>query len=213
MKYFTILSFFVVQMVHSQDLSLVTLTKEDSGKGVQYHYQWESQDGHVAVIDLFLLKEQRFKYAIASNVYNVFSTGQWISDGKMLTLNSEYQKGTLPVQISYRKRDTADFDVRELAFVKDLNGKSLSYAFIHVNNDSITCMYGDLMCIGTYNQIESIKVVLENNGPSSKWITVAQHEGLIQITVLTKLDLARYLVLNDEKYMINGNKLSPADVK
>lgn len=202
-----------MQTVYSQDLGQIQLTKEDSARGVQYHYQWESQGGHVAVIDLVLYKDQTFEYYIESTIYNVFSTGQWTSEGEAVTLNSEFKAGTLPVQISYRKRDTADFDVKEIAFVKDLNGKPLPYAFVKINSDSVTCMDGDLMCNGTYTQIDSIKVVLENNGPSSKWIKVVPHEGLIQITVLTKLDLARYLIFTDKKYLIKGNKLSLVDVK
>jgi hypothetical protein len=189
------------------------LTKEESNRGVQYHYQWQSPDGHVEVVDLFLLNDQIFEYSIASNVYKAYSMGQWKKNGKTLILNSDYQKETLPIKISYRQRDTSDFTVKEVAFVKDLNGIPLSYAFVYINNDSTSCMDGDLLCIGEYKQINRIKLVLENNGPSSKWINILPHNGLIQITVLTKLNLQRYIILKDRKYKLSNNILSLWDNK
>ncbi len=213
MKYLSIFFFFVVQLCHSQDLTLTKLTKEDSNRDVQYHYQWESTDGHVAVVDLLLFRDQTFEYSIASNVYNAYSIGHWKSDGKAVILNSDFQKETLPIKVSYRQRDTSDFTVKEVTFVKDLNEKPLSYAFVYINNDSTSCMDGDLLCIGEYKQIDRVKVVLENNGPSSTWINILPHEGLIQITVLTKLDLQRYIILKDRKYKLNNNKLRPWDDK
>ncbi|MFN8290744.1 MAG: hypothetical protein U0U70_10830 [Chitinophagaceae bacterium] len=207
MKYLTIPFFFVVQLCYSQDLILTKLTQEDSNRNVQYHYQWESTDGHVAIVDLFLFRDQTFEYSIASNVYNAYSIGHWKSDGKTIILNSDFQKETLPIKVSYRQRDTSDFTVKEVAFVKDLNEKPLSYAFVYINNDSTSCMDGDLLCIGEYKKIDRVKVVLENNGPSSKWINISPHDGLIQITVLTKLNLKRYIILKNRKYKLTKNKL------
>jgi hypothetical protein len=209
MKYLSIFFLFVVQICHSQDLALIKLTPKEINKNVRQHYQWESTDGHVAVIDLFLFKDQTFEYSIASNVYNAYSIGHWKSDGNMVILNSDFQKETLPIKVSYRQRDTFDFTVKEIAFVKDLSGKPLSYAFVYINNDSTSCMDGDLLCIGEYKQIDRVKVVLENNGPSSKWVNIIPHEGLVQITVLTKLNLQNYIILNDVKYKIVNNRLRP----
>lgn len=213
MKYLTIFFFFVVQICHSQDLALMKLTKEEVNKNVQHHYRWESSDGHVAAIDLFLFKDQTFEYSIVSNIYNAYSIGNWNSDGSMVILNSDFQKETLPIKVSYRQRDTSDFTVKEIAFVRDLNEKPLSYAFVYINNDSTSCIDGDLLCIGDYKQIDRVKVVLENNGPSSKWIRISPHDGLIQITVLTKRNLKNYMILKNKKYKFDNNKLKPCDDK
>lgn len=207
MRCLSIIFLFVVQLCHSQDLTLTKLTKEDSSRGVQYHYQWESTDGHVAVVDLFLLWDKTFEYSIASNVHNAYSIGHWKADGEMVILNSDFQKGTLPIKVSYRQRDSSDSNVKKLAFVKDLNEKPLPYAFVYINNDSTSCMDGDLFCIGQYQQIDRVKVVFENNGPSSKWFNISPYDGLIQITVLTKLNLQRYIILENRKYKLVGNKL------
>ena len=213
MKYLSILFFFAVQLCHSQDLSLQQLTKTEIAKKIQYHYQFESTDGHVAKIDLFLYKNQTFEYFIASNVYNAYTTGRWKSDNNIVTLNSQFQKGTLPVKVSYRQRDSSDFSVKQLSLVKNLNKKTLPYAFVYINNDSTRCMDGDLLCTGEYKQIERVKVVLENNGPSSKWINIPSHKGLIQLTVLTKRDLENYIILTNKKYTIDSKKLKPLDNK
>ena len=213
MKYLSILFFFVMLESHSQDLTMTKLTKEEVNKDIQYHYQWESTDGHVAVIDLFLFKNQTFEYSIASNVYKTYSIGRWKSDGKMVTLNSDFQKGTLPIKVSYRKRDTSDFTVKEIAFVRDLDEMPLPYAFVYINNDSTSCMDGDLLCNGEYKQIERVKVVLENDGPSSEWINITPHSGLVQITVLTKRSLENYTIFNNREYKLDNSKLKPLDDK
>lgn len=213
MKYLTVLFFFTGHICYSQGLSLTKLTKEDSSRNVQYHYQWESADGHVAVVDLFLFRDQTFEYAIASNVHYAYSTGYWKSKGKTVILNSDFQKETLPIKVSYRQQDTSDFNVKEIAFVKDLNENPLPYAFVYINNDSTSCIDGDLLCIGGYKQIDRVKVVLENGGPSSKWVNILPHDGLIQITVLTKLNLQSYIILTDQIYIIKKKKLMPYNEK
>lgn len=207
MKCLPIFFFFIVQISHSQDLTLIKLTKEEINRKVKYHYQWESIVGHVAVIDLFLFRDQTFEYSEVSNVYYAYSFGKWESDGNIVVLNSDFQKGTLPIKVTYRQRDTFDFTVKKIAFVRDLNEKPISNAFVHINNDSTSCMDGDLLCNREYKQIDSIKVVLENNGPSSNWVSIIPHTGLVQITILTTHDLRNYFILKDRKYNLDGGRL------
>ena len=68
-------------------------------------------------------------------------------------------------------------------------------------------MDGDLLCIGKYESIDSIKVRFENHGISSKWIPVKPFDGVIQIVIQTYRDLRNYRVLDNEKYQIYKNKL------
>ena len=207
MKYLPLIFVFITQLGHSQDLALVKSTAQDPAKNIQYHYQWESTDGHVETVDLFLLKNHTFEYSIASNVYNVYSTGAWYISKGVLTLNSDFQKGTLPIKISYRQRDSTDNATKRVAFVKDLNNKPISCAFVYINNDSTKCIFGDLFCNGNYAQIDSVKVALENDGPTSQWMAITPHEGIIQINIATKLNLENYVIIKDKRYRIQENKL------
>ena len=188
-------------------MTLVKLTNEEKNNNIQYHYRWESTSGHVGIIDLLLFSNHTFEYSVASNVYHASSTGYWQLSNGILTINSDFQKGSLPIEISYRQRDSSDFNVKKIAFVKDLNNNPINYAFVYINNDSTNCMDGDLLCVGDYNQIDSIKVVLENGGPSSKWMSVFPSDGLIQIKIATKHDLKNYIIFNNRKYQVYKNKL------
>jgi len=207
MKYLAIAFCFVTQMCSAQELALIKLSKEEVNKNIQYHFSQESTEGHLAAIDLFLFKDQTFEYSIASNVYQAYSIGRWKLDNNKITLNSDFQDGTLPINVSYRQRDSSDLDVKQIAFVRDLNQKILSYAFVHINNDSTSCMDGDLLCTGKYKQIDRVKIALENNGPSSKWINVMPQDGLLQITVLTNRNLKNYIILKNKKYAFENTKL------
>lgn len=207
MKYLLLNFLFIAQLCHSQDLTLIKSTAQDMAKNVQYHYHWESTDGHVEIIDLFLFKNHSFKYSIVSNVYNVYSTGSWHIWKNIVTLKSDFQKGTLPIIISYRQRESTDDNVKRVAVVKDLDNKPVSSAFVCINNDSTKCISGDLFCNGDYAQIDSVKVALENDGPTSQWMAIAPHEGIIQINIATKQDLENYVILKGKKYRLYEDKL------
>lgn len=208
MKYFFISFLFITQMCHSQDFILTKLTNEEVNKNIQYHYQWESKDDHVAIVDLFLLKNHRFEYSIASNVNNASSTGVWNSSGRTVTLNSDLQEGTLPIKVSYRQRDSSDLTIKKIDFIRDLRNTPLSFVFVYINNKSIKCYDGDLLCnIDDYKQIDSIKVGLDYNGLSSKWVSIKPNDGLIQITIQTKLNVEKYIILRKKKYQLYKDKL------
>jgi hypothetical protein len=67
----------ITSICRGQDLTIVSLTQTEIDKGVQQHYQFESKEGHVGYIDLFLFKDGSFEYTIASNIYNAYSIGKW----------------------------------------------------------------------------------------------------------------------------------------
>jgi hypothetical protein len=209
MKCLSIFFLFIAPVCRCQELSLIKLTKEEENKSAKYHYQWESTDGHVAIIDLFLFGDQTYKYSISSNVYNAFSSGHWKIFKDTMTLTSNLQKDNLPIKVLYRQRDSNDFNVRKIAFLKDLNGTLVNYAFIYINNDSTSCDYGDLLCIGNYNSIDSIRVRLENHGIYSPWVRIKPFNDLIQVIIQTTQNLRNYIVFDEEKYLIQKNKLRP----
>ena len=199
--------FFIGTLGYGQDLKLIPLTTQEVKEKVQYHYQYEYQDGHVGTIDLLLLKNGTFKYFLASNVYYTFSTGRWKRSKDIITLNSDIQKNELPIKIIYRSKDSSDFDIKKISFIKDLKGNVISYAFVYINNDSTSCMDGDILCIGSYKSIDSIRVGFENYGISSKWIQVNPFDGIIQIIIQTHRNLRNYIVFNNVKYRIYKSNL------
>lgn len=167
-----LLSFLLFSLVGAaQDLIHMHITKTEESRSVQAHYQYESKDDHFAFIDLWLLKDNRYEYKITSNVYNAFSEGTWKKSKSILTLTSSIKSDNLPIKVSFRPKDSSDFDVKRIAFVKDLNGKVIANVFVYVNNDSTSCMDGDLLCREEYDSINRIRVQYENWGLSSPWVT------------------------------------------
>jgi hypothetical protein len=124
-----------------------------------------------------------------------------------LILNSDIQKNNLPIKVSYHSMDKSDKDVKKINFIKDLKGNPVDYAFVYINDDSTSCMDGDLLCTKEFKTIDSIKVRFENYGISSKWITVEPFDGVIQITIQTYKNLRNYIVLNNRKYKIYKTKI------
>ena len=189
----------------------MTLSTAEVSHGVQAHYHFESKSGHFTIIDLWLLKESKYEYEITSNVYNAFSEGTWQQSKGRLVLISHIKKNNLPILVSFRPKDSSDYDVKRIAFIKDLNGKVISNAIVYINNDSTSCIDGDLMCNGKYASINKIRVQYENYGISSEWVNVRPFEGLLQVTILTKKELSNFLVFNPKRYQVLKNKIKVID--
>ena len=136
-----------------------------------------------------------------------FSTGHWKISKDILTLNSDIQSNDLPIKLIYRSKEGSESDIKKIALIKDLKGSIIDYAFVYINNDTISCMDGDLICTGQYEKIDSIRVGFENHGISSKWIPVKTFDGVLQIIIQTNRDLRNYIVLNNEKYKCSVNGL------
>ena len=105
-------------------------------------------------------------------------------------------------------------NIRKFSFVRagsedrySLKGNIISYAFVYINNDSVSCMDGDVLCNGSYKSIDSIRVGFENYGISSRWNRVKSFDGVIQIIIQTNRDLRNYIVFNNVKYQVYKNNL------
>lgn len=207
MKFLLIFLFLGSNVSLSQDLRLIPLTTSEINRNVKHHYQYESKEGHLGLIDLWLLKNGSYEYQIASNTYESFSTGHWKISKDILTLNSDIQADNLPIAIIYRSKDESEPDIKKIAFIKDLDGNIIDYAFVYINNDSISCMDGDLICKGKYEKIDSIKVGFENHGISSRWVSVKPFDGVIQITIKTHRDLRNYVVFDNRTYKVSNTRI------
>jgi hypothetical protein len=197
-------SFFLLAMLFSvvgksQDLVSLPLTKAEVSQKIKAHYSYQSEDGHFALLDLWLMKNGTYEYKITSNTYNGFSEGTWKQSNRFLTLTSKIQKDNLPIKVSFRPKDSSDFDVKKIAFVKDLKGNVITNVFVYINNDSTSCLDGDLMCQGEYDLIKRIRVQYENFGITSQWININPFKGLLQIIIQTTKDLSRFIVFDEKK--------------
>jgi hypothetical protein len=203
---FLLLSVHLVLTGYSQDFHEVPLSNSERKSNVIQHYQYASEDGHVAIIDLILFKNKTYKYQNNSNVYSAHSKGKWSIHNNILTLNSDFQQDQLPIKVYYRTRNTSDAGIKKIAYVKDMMGNVADYALIHVNNDSTLCSYGDAFCDKEIDRIDSLKVVLEN-GLRSQWIAVPQATGILQVVLLSAESLEHYSVLTNQRYKIGKGVL------
>jgi hypothetical protein len=89
-------SFFLLAMLFSvvgksQDLVSLPLTKAEVSQKIKAHYSYQSEDGHFALLDLWLMKNGTYEYKITSNTYNGFSEGTWKQSNRFLT-PTKYKK-------------------------------------------------------------------------------------------------------------------------
>lgn len=157
------------------------------------HYASESQ---YAAAHLYLYKNRTFRYENSACLYEVFSQGVWKQNANGLTFESDYHKENLPVRVNYRKREARDSFVKQIDFIKDYRGQELTLAGVRVNSDSTLCFYGDSACSNSFEQIDSIQIVLET-GPTSAWISVPSGVEIIEITVLPAIDFTTYTPYNE----------------
>ena len=207
MRFFLLLLILLSLTVQGQDLARMPLTKNEKAHKVNAHYQWESKDGHFALIDLWLHHNHNYVYRITSNVYNAFSYGRWIQLNGVITLSSTIKQNNLPIEVSFPTKNNDDLEVKKIALVTDLNDSLVTNVFVYVNDDSTACILGDAICKGTFDSIYRIRVQYENNGPSSKWISINSYDGLIQVTIQTKVNLTNFLVFDQKKYQVKTNRL------
>jgi hypothetical protein len=201
--------FSVLIPLHSQaqDYKKLVITKGESRSGIQSHYQYQCNDGHFCVIDLWLFTNKNFEYRMTSNVFNGFSKGGWTLSKNTLKLVSTYKEGNLPIKVFSRKRDTTDTGINKIAFVRNSEGHQVDNVFVDVNVDSVTCLYGDGICNSQFDKIERIRVRYENSGPSSQWIEIKPFEGILQIVVESNDDLEHYLIFDPKTFQIINQKL------
>lgn len=205
MKNFLFLLMLFSLAVEAQEFERLSLTPAEINQNVKAHYRHSYMEGGA---DIILFKNRRYYYEESGNFgYKAFSEGSWTQYKDTLVLSSTLRKNSLPIKISFRAKDSSDFDVKRVAFLKDLNGNTVSNAFIFINNDSTACMNGDLLCRGEYDSINRIRVEYENWGLSSQWMTVRPFTGLLQVTIQTKQDLGKFLVFDREKYQVLKGRL------
>ncbi len=174
---------------------LKQLKKKTQESELSSHYQYESKSGHYTFINLFLYKTGKFEYNLYSNVYHCFSTGTWEMNKNIIQLKSDLQKNNLPVKVIYVSNKTEQNNKRRIAIIKNLKNEDVTDAFIYVNNDSTRCIYGDQICSSSYQSIDSLKVLLENE-IASGWISIEKNNSDIQLIIQSHTSLSNYIFFN-----------------
>jgi hypothetical protein len=199
----TILTVFVFQIAFSQ-YKQVPLTKAESKSGILYHYQIAD---NYASAHLYILPGKKFRFEDYTCLTSNYSEGSYRETENNIIFTSTLQKGTLPVQVEYRKRAPTDSLVKRIAFIQDIDGREVDDGIIYINNDSTSCIYGDNFCSRELNSIDSIKVVL-SSGVSSAWVKVKPENEIIQIRILISGELTKYVIYNG-RFRKYGRMLEP----
>jgi hypothetical protein len=205
-KFLTILTILLSlsQKASAQDFQLVQL-KEAERKDKNLLSRYVVSFDNYAGAELFLYKDGMFSYRTYSDVAKFISAGRWTRKADIIELNSKLGKNTVPVKVTYVKGAPTITNVKHFAIINDLSGREYPHTAIFVNNDSVSCFYGDMECFGSYTSIDSVRVAF-NDTLSSRWMKVDPTKGIIQLTIQTDLDLNLYfpfhLRLRKEKNML-----------
>ena len=177
----------------SQDFRPVALTAKDKKHNALLSRYQTSVDKYAGG-ELLFYKNGKFVYNTYSCLANGVSAGHWKATGNIRELQIEWQENNLPIKISYLDKAIAGEGVKQFAIIRDLAGREYTQAAIHINQDSVLCYYGDMECFGSYTRVDSIKVQFDNN-LVSQWLKVDTSKGVVQLTVLTDLDVNKYFPL------------------
>ena len=172
------------QQLVAQDFKLIKMTKLESC----YVLRSSNYSGST----LYLSTNGKFSLIDHTDVSSWTTSGIWSVIGDTLSLKSEIQK-TLPVKVLYLDQ-APDEKIKKFAIIRDLKGREYTHSTIQINSDSISCFYGDMECFGTYTNIDSIKVIVNNI--ASDWIKIDSQKGIIQIIVQTEINLNDYFPVN-----------------
>jgi len=177
----------------SQDFRLVSEKKiGNNDTSLIYHYA-DRRDGLTGA-DLYMYANGSFFCKSYTDLAYWISVGTWIRSGDTFSFTSDL-KNRLPILVSYVSPQTETKRFKNFAIIKDLTGREYTHGAIHVNNDSVSCFYGDMECVGSYKAIDSIRITIKND-VTSCWIKVDSTKGVIQVIVQTDIDLERYFPFN-----------------
>jgi hypothetical protein len=204
MKFFITIVFAFAAQTGISQYKEVPLTNGERRNGVLLHYQIADT---YASAHLYILPGNRFRFENYTCLTNTYSEGTYREAENEIILTSTLQKGTLPLQIECQKRAPGDSLVKRIARLQDADGRVVNDGFVHINDDSTSCIFGDNLCTKELNSIDSIKIVL-SGGVSSKWIKVNPGKEIIQIRILARGELKKYVIYNG-RYRKDGTMLEP----
>ena len=191
----------------SQTFTLVPRNENDAKDTILLYHYADKRDGLIGA-DLFIYANGKFTCQSYTDVAYWISAGTWTKTGEDFSFSSNL-KNTLPINVSYLPLQTEEHRISKFAIIKDLAGREYPHSAISINQDSVSCYYGDLECFGSYKTIDSIKITI-NDDVTSTWIKVDPTKGVIQVILQTDIDLDRYFPFN-AKFKREDNILKPVN--
>lgn len=209
MKYLSLLlPLLMVYRSNSQTLAIQKLTSADIKSGVEKKYFWQEEHAY-GEIHLILFNNQRFRFSVNKFIGTEGCEGNWIEDGGVISLTSDIQKASVPIQVICNDDTTGRVNGFAISVIKNLKGADLLDELVCVNQDSIKCDPALGQCNASYKSVDSIKVIF-SNGMSSKWVILNNKQGMqVHIVVQTNCAISSYIILSDQKYRISKNHLIP----
>ena len=158
---------------------------------------------------IILYTNGRFHYSFRHHIYEMFSSGKWVIENKILLLNSIFQKDDLPIKILLNETKS-NTEYGSFEWIRNSNRDILKDAQVRINYDTLnSCMpIFEAQCKFKRKEIQSIQVKLSNN-VTSKWYKVQQSEKLTNIVITADIDfpLESFVFFDNVKFMLSGNKL------
>jgi hypothetical protein len=189
----------------AQDLKKIKLNKADVLNDVKYKYEYNSTDSYYH-IQLLLFRNGIYKYVLDHFAQTLFSEGKWEIKSRTLLLNSNISKHAVPASISYCSDTGRIVNGFKFAIVTNRKGQLMTDAFVIINVDTVKCLPLAGACVGTYNTIDSVRLLFEN-GLSSKWMKVKNApDKNICITAEVDHPLSQYTAFDEFRCrMINDS--------
>jgi hypothetical protein len=184
----------------AQDFKSKRISAKEKSIGMVSRYVYELSSSHLIII-VTLYKDQTFFYEEHRLTSSYYSKGYWNKKRSFLVLNSKFWRDDLPIIIKYI--DTINYNEKKINIVTNIKNEPLPDAFVLINNDSIKCLPLVGICHGDYDQINRVKILLEN-GLSSDWVNITnQNFKELSIIVQTDIPLSEFIAFKDKKYKIN----------
>ncbi len=206
MKRSIIISAIIVVALNAycQTMIKISPTTEEKKRGVFLKFRDIDNDSY-GFIELILKKNNTYRYVRGTDVTNRISEGKWKKSKDIIILESTFLQDNLPISVSCD--GSGKFaEGSKIAVVENAKHELLTDIFVLVNNDAIRCLPLTGQCTGEFDRIERVKILCEN-GMASKWINVVGGERKVKITLLTDINISRYIIMDKVRFKIKGDTL------
>lgn len=194
-------------LLSGQSLKRKGLTKIDKENNIRWRYEYRSEEGFWGK-SLLLFKNGRYKYTSGGCLQSFFSEGRWAVIDKVMVLNSDVKENDVPVSVSYTN-DTSDIvNAFKFGIVRNRKGDLMTDAFVNINADSVKCLPIAGGCGGTYNRIDSVRLIFEN-GFTSRWMGIENNDKYVLIKAEVDNKIEGYKSFDNFKYRLHGKLLIP----
>lgn len=207
-KFFLIfcLIFIISNITFSQELKEVKLISHEKKQGIAYKYEFSEHDAY-GVVSLLLFDNKTYQFFVKKFDGDGFNIGKWVMHGDTLSLKSDILPDSIPLKLEYMNDTVGLGHHFRVNIVKNLQDQQMTDAFVFINSDTIRCLPFAERCLGNYESIDSIKVVLEN-GLSSRWVRVFNNNSCrIAPIIETNYILSKYIPFGTRQYLISKSIL------